>query len=51
MNLLKRFGYYFIGLALGSIVVLFIWKGKDVSFEYGMDARTLKTIRIKIYFR
>ncbi|WP_299157646.1 DUF4258 domain-containing protein [uncultured Tenacibaculum sp.] len=47
MNLLKRFGYYFIGLALGSLVVLFIWKGKDVSFEYGMDARTLKTIRIK----
>lgn len=47
MNLLKRFGYYFIGLALGSLVVLFIWKGKDVSFDYGMDARTLKTIRIK----
>ncbi|MCF2875665.1 MULTISPECIES: DUF4258 domain-containing protein [unclassified Tenacibaculum] len=47
MNLLKRFGYYLIGLALGSIVVLFIWKGKDVTFDYGMDARTLKTIRIK----
>jgi hypothetical protein len=45
MNLLKRFGYYFIGLALGSIVVLFIWKGKDVSFDYGPDARTLSTIR------
>ena len=27
--------------------VLFIWKGKDVSFDYGMDARTLKSIRKK----
>ncbi|CAM1354044.1 DUF4258 domain-containing protein [Tenacibaculum insulae] len=47
MQLLKRFGYYAIGLGFGSIIVLFIWKGKDVSFDYGMDARTLKTIRIK----
>ena len=47
MQWLKRFGYYLIGIALGSLVVLFIWKGKDVSFDYGMDARTLKTIRIK----
>jgi hypothetical protein len=47
MKLLKRFGYYLIGLSLGSVVVLFIWKGKDVSFDYGMDARTLKTIRTK----
>ncbi len=51
MAWLKRIGYYLIGLSLGSIVVLFIWKNKDVSFDYGMDARTLKTIRIrtKIY--
>tara|TARA_R110001632_G_scaffold28927_3_gene77042 strand:- start:2087 stop:2461 length:375 start_codon:yes stop_codon:yes gene_type:complete len=47
MNLFKRFIYYFIGLSLGSIVVYFIWTGKDVSFDYGMDARTLKTIRTK----
>lgn len=47
MKLLKRFGYYLIGLALGCVVVLFIWKGKNVSFDYGMDARTLKTIRTK----
>ncbi|MCG8184199.1 DUF4258 domain-containing protein [Tenacibaculum piscium] len=47
MQLLKRFGYYSIGLIFGSLVVLFIWKGKDVSFDYGMDARTLKTIRIR----
>ncbi len=45
MKLLKRIGYYLIGVSLGSIVVIFIWKGKDVSFDYGMDARTLSSIR------
>ena len=40
MNLFKRFIYYLIGVSFGSIVVYFIWKGKDVSFDYGMDART-----------
>jgi hypothetical protein len=47
MKLLKRFGYYLIGLSLGCILVLFIWKGKDVSFPYGPDARTLSSIRKK----
>ncbi|WP_370398092.1 DUF4258 domain-containing protein [Tenacibaculum dicentrarchi] len=50
MNLLKRFGYYAIGLGFGSLVVFFIWKGKEVSFDYGMDARTLKTIRVRERF-
>jgi len=47
MNFLKRIGYYLIGVSLGSIVVLFIWKGKDISFDYGPNARTLKSIRSK----
>lgn len=47
MQLLKRFGYYFIGLALGSIGVMFFWQKKKVTFDYGMDARTLKTIRVR----
>lgn len=47
MQLLKRFGYYFIGLALGSVGVIFFWQKKKVTFDYGMDARTLKTIRIR----
>jgi len=47
MHLIKRIGYYLIGLSLGSVVVFFIWKGKDVSFDYGPDARTLKSIRVK----
>ena len=51
MGFLKRFGYFFIGLSLGAIAVFFFWKQKKVTFDYGMDARTLKTIRIreKIY--
>lgn len=47
MNLFKRFIYYLIGVSFGSVIVYFIWKGKDVSFDYGMDARTLKSIRTK----
>ncbi len=44
MRFLKRFGYYMIGLSLGSLLVLFIWKGKDVAFPYGPDGRTLSSI-------
>ncbi len=47
MDWLKRVGYYLVGLSLGSIAVAFFWKQKNASFDYGMDARTLKTIRIK----
>jgi hypothetical protein len=47
MQLVKRIGYYLIGLSLGSVVVFFIWQGKGVSFDYGPDARTLKSIRVK----
>ncbi|MFT5761508.1 MAG: hypothetical protein ACI8WA_000623 [Polaribacter sp.] len=43
----KRVLYYLIGFSIGGIFVYFIWTGKDVSFDYGMDARTLKTIRIR----
>lgn len=51
MDLLKRVGYYLVGFSIGAIAVAFFWKQKKVSFDYGMDARTLKTIRIrkKIY--
>lgn len=47
MQLLKRIGYYLGGLALGTLAVSFFWKQKKVSFDYGMDARTLKTIRVR----
>ena len=47
MIVFKRFIYYLIGLLFGCIIVFFIWKGKKVSFDYGMDARTLKSMRTK----
>ncbi|PWG04324.1 DUF4258 domain-containing protein [Polaribacter aquimarinus] len=45
--LIKRIGYYLVGLSIGSVAVYFFWQKKDASFDYGMDARTLKTIRIR----
>lgn len=48
--LLKRIGYYLIGVTISSIGVYFFWQKKNASFDYGMDARTLKTIRIKNRF-
>jgi hypothetical protein len=45
--LIKRIGFYLVGVTLGVVGVSFFWKKKDVSFDYGMDARTLKTIRKK----
>ncbi|MDA9234318.1 DUF4258 domain-containing protein [Polaribacter sp.] len=45
--LVKRIFYYLVGLSLGSIAVYFFWQKKNASFDYGMDARTLKTIRIR----
>lgn len=43
----RRFFLYFIGVALGSLIVYFFWSKKEVTFDYGMDARTLKTIRVR----
>lgn len=45
--LIKRIGYYLVGVSIGSIGVYFFWQKKNATFDYGMDARTLKTIRIK----
>ena len=45
--LIKRIGYYLVGLSIGSVGVYFFWQKKQATFDYGMDARTLKTIRIR----
>ncbi|WP_299060890.1 DUF4258 domain-containing protein [uncultured Polaribacter sp.] len=45
--LIKRIGYYLVGLSLGCIGVYFFWQKKQATFDYGMDSRTLKSIRIK----
>lgn len=47
MQLLKRIGYFLIGASISCVGVYFFWQQKNASFDYGMDARTLKTIRIR----
>jgi hypothetical protein len=48
--LIKRIGYFLIGVSISSVGVYFFWQKKKATFDYGMDARTLKTIRIKKRF-
>lgn len=48
--LIKRIGYFLVGVSISSIGVYFFWQKKNATFDYGMDARTLKTIRIKQRF-
>jgi hypothetical protein len=45
--LIKRIGYFLVGVSISSVGVYFFWQKKKATFDYGMDARTLKTIRIK----
>ena len=47
MQLLKRIGYFLVGLAFGSVALFFFWKQKNVEFDYLPNARTLKNIRVK----
>ena len=45
--LIKRILYYLVGVSISSVGVYFFWQKKKATFDYGMDARTLKTIRIR----
>jgi hypothetical protein len=45
--LIKRIGYFLVGASISCVGVYFFWQKKKATFDYGMDARTLKTIRIK----
>lgn len=47
MNFFQRFGYYLVGLVLGSIVVFFLWGKKKTTFCYLPNCRILKDIRLK----
>ncbi len=47
MNLLKRFGFFSIGLIAGIIILIFFLGGKRASCDYSPTARTLKNIRLK----
>lgn len=46
-KLLKRFGYYFGGLALGVVALSYINKQKGTTFNYGPTSRVLSQIRLK----
>lgn len=47
MNFIHRFGYYLVGIVLGSIVVFFVWDKKKTTFCYLPNCRILKDIRLK----
>lgn len=47
MNLLKRFGFFSVGLVMGIIILIFFLGGKRASCDYSPNDRTLKNIRIK----
>lgn len=47
MKLKYRLVYFSGGFILGLILVFFILSGKKTSCDYGLDARTLKNIRLK----
>lgn len=47
MSLLKKIGFYLIGLSLGMIILTFILKGKNTEICYFPNCRVLKDIRSK----
>lgn len=47
MKLAKRLAYFSGGFTIGIALLFFILSGKKTSCAYGLDARTLKNIRVK----
>ena len=47
MKLAYRLAYFSGGFIIGIIILFFILSGKKTSCAYGLDARTLKNIRLK----
>ena len=48
MNLINRFIYFFIGLSLGVLILIFIWDKKGTKdFAYSPNAWVLKDINSK----
>lgn len=46
----KRLGFFLFGLALGVYLLGKFYDKKNATFEYGPNARTLKSIRNKPHF-
>ncbi|MDO4880823.1 MAG: hypothetical protein Q3983_06045 [Capnocytophaga sp.] len=47
MSFLRRLGIYLIGLSMGLVILAFFFRGKETSFCYFPNCRTLKDIRSK----
>ena len=47
MNLLRRFLFFFFGLAIGSVFVMFFFQRKGTEFCYLPNCRVLKDLRSK----
>lgn len=47
MGIIKRFGYYFGGFAIGLVLLAFFLNGKKTSCDYSPDARVVKNIGTK----
>jgi len=47
MKLAKRLAYFSGGFIIGIALLFFILSGKKTSCAYGLDARTLKNIKLK----
>lgn len=47
MKFAKRLAYFSGGFTIGIILLFFILSGKKTSCDYGIQARTLKNIRLK----
>lgn len=47
MIILKRIGFYLIGLSLGLVILSFIFKEKNTEFCYFPNCRVLKDLREK----
>ncbi len=47
MKFIHRVGYYLGGFSIGLVLLAFFLSGKNVSCDYGPNARTVKNIAIK----
>ncbi len=50
MTFKERLPYFLIGLFIGTFIAVFVFKKKNISFDYMPNARVLKDIRIKKRF-
>ncbi|REE81706.1 hypothetical protein BX611_1242 [Lutibacter oceani] len=47
MTFKQRLPFFLGGLTIGIIIVIFVFGKKNTSFDYGPNARVLKTLRVK----